>query len=441
MRYHTRDKNGNLIRRIFVSSIDTEFPDGSSWATAYSDIQKAIDECYNLGGGEVWCKSGRYFVSQPISLKNGVRLIGGFCGSEIQIDKQSGYTEISGQNKVRVFYNENIDDTASISSLTICDGNDEYASGMLNCNSSFAIEHCIFLGNNSSDNGAVVAFENSFCMMNACRFNNNDSASIKIDNSALSIYSCFFTENASHAIRANSSILEVVSSVFYKHSFSSGGGIISLFGSRFLSVNCDIFENNSFGIYLSETQATLVNSIIGGNKHNGSDVSIVFDESDGARKNILKVKSTILNRDSIFFEDGNFSNLSDNESLFSVLDKPIVSAFCDDFFCDKTLIYFRGLVNYPSDTEIKGAPQKQVPKRVRLPEFDITGKRRKNPPTIGARERKLRITFVSDDFSFWQNVQGNLSKKFSKKEFIDRMIFLDANFMAKIMKESSVCFR
>ncbi len=55
--------------------------DGTSWATAYTDIQTAVTNA-GLYKGEVWLKKGIYTISQSVAVKQNVILRGGFAGTE-----------------------------------------------------------------------------------------------------------------------------------------------------------------------------------------------------------------------------------------------------------------------------------------------------------------------------------------------------------------------
>ena len=69
-----------------------ENQDGSTWETAFSQVQDAIDAAASTGGGEVWIAAGIYdeervgntSLSRPgaLELKTGVDIYGGFAGKE-----------------------------------------------------------------------------------------------------------------------------------------------------------------------------------------------------------------------------------------------------------------------------------------------------------------------------------------------------------------------
>lgn len=66
---------------IYVDPSATTAPyDGSSWAHAYQTLQAAMNTA--VSGDQIWCKYSVYNLTPPFVLKPGVKLYGGFDGSE-----------------------------------------------------------------------------------------------------------------------------------------------------------------------------------------------------------------------------------------------------------------------------------------------------------------------------------------------------------------------
>ena len=98
-------------KRRYVAADAKEGGDGLTWATAYNDLQTAIDYVADhFGEGEVWVKTGTYSPKArvggtddvyPLSfrMRDGVNVYGGFNGSEASITE-----------RVRNFYQEASDD-------------------------------------------------------------------------------------------------------------------------------------------------------------------------------------------------------------------------------------------------------------------------------------------------------------------------------------------
>jgi hypothetical protein len=59
---------------------------GTSWATAYNNIQTAINDADSVDG--VWIKAGTYAVTTPIIMANNVELYGGFVGTETSLSQR-----------------------------------------------------------------------------------------------------------------------------------------------------------------------------------------------------------------------------------------------------------------------------------------------------------------------------------------------------------------
>ena len=64
--------------------VDKDVPtgDGSTWATAYGDLQAAIDAANGVNGDRIFVKKGQYDLATAITMKEGVKLYGSFAGTE-----------------------------------------------------------------------------------------------------------------------------------------------------------------------------------------------------------------------------------------------------------------------------------------------------------------------------------------------------------------------
>lgn len=75
--------------------------DGTSWATAFTDIQSALTA--SSTGDEVWVQQGTYTLTSQLSYKSGVNVYGGFVGTEAlksERDNDPSLTIISHQDSV-----------------------------------------------------------------------------------------------------------------------------------------------------------------------------------------------------------------------------------------------------------------------------------------------------------------------------------------------------
>ncbi|MCH8203932.1 MAG: right-handed parallel beta-helix repeat-containing protein [Candidatus Hydrogenedentes bacterium] len=173
-------------------SNDSGTEDGTSWATAYSTIQPAIDAAHEDGGGEVWIAAGvyderRYYDPAPegaswtrndgsLLLREHVRLLGGFGGFEAsRVERKvtrnraviDGATARDGESAYNVVVGAS---HTTIDGLTITGG----WHGMNNANLEFIrIVNCVFTENGS---GSCVGVRNHRVVdgvIDRCVFSNN----------------------------------------------------------------------------------------------------------------------------------------------------------------------------------------------------------------------------------------------------------------------------
>lgn len=81
-----------LTVRVAPGGTGTE---GASWEDALGNLATAIDKVSAAGGGEVWVKSGAYYIASTLPLKSGVAVIGGFTGSEASAAAADGKTNVT----------------------------------------------------------------------------------------------------------------------------------------------------------------------------------------------------------------------------------------------------------------------------------------------------------------------------------------------------------
>jgi len=56
---------------------------GETWATAFADLGKAVEHAIAIKGDEIWVAEGT--CQGPIRLESGLRIIGGFAGTEVDL--------------------------------------------------------------------------------------------------------------------------------------------------------------------------------------------------------------------------------------------------------------------------------------------------------------------------------------------------------------------
>ena len=166
---------------------------GTSWGTAFSEIQDGIDAAYaaaqQLGSCEVWVAQGTYrsFDDDPIdsiALRSLVQVYGGFVGTEDELEQRDwvanetildGRDESGAQASYHVVVGA---DHGGIDGFTITGGaatgdSPHHRGGGLYSNSSHTtIRNCLFKGNTAVEGGAAFLYD-SEPIVDACAFEDN----------------------------------------------------------------------------------------------------------------------------------------------------------------------------------------------------------------------------------------------------------------------------
>ena len=253
--------------------------DGTSWETAFTSIQPAIDAAFDDGGAEVWVAAGVYdeertsMMYSPsvntgaLVMGEGVHLYGGFAGAETARelrDWRAHVTVIDGSNSrsgmpaYHVVYGA---DDATLNGFTITGGNANgwpsprigSGGGMLIRQCSPMVEHCIFVDNRARTNnstGGALAIRESEAQISYCEFVNNSAThggAIHMGGSAygVSIKHCSFIANRAIGGGSGGAIrgpAHVEHSTFTGNSAGSGGALYSSTGV--IRVTDCVFSNN-----------------------------------------------------------------------------------------------------------------------------------------------------------------------------------------------------
>jgi ubiquitin len=293
--------------------------DGLSWATAKKSLASALSLA--TSGFQIWVAKGvylpgsdydsgggsRYYHFQMI---NGVKIYGGFAGTESTIDQRADYNigganetilsgDLSGNdnfiasgngyqgttgddNCYHVIYNPvqtpSIDNTAILDGFTIKGGNADYYSnsgmldlecygaGMLNTGSSPTINNCSFTSNlayninaNSLSNynagSAIASMSQSNPTVSNCRFINNYSNFGTVFNldwygGGMTINNCLFESNYAAVAGGGYANLAggsyIKNSIFRMNTSFMNGGAIYS-GSSDIITNCLFYLNTAAG--------------------------------------------------------------------------------------------------------------------------------------------------------------------------------------------------
>lgn len=180
--------------------------DGSSWQNAYGSLHDALKSA--TPGTEIWVAAGTYYTSnssntaQSFLIPTGVKVYGGFAGTETTIDQrniEANKTILSGEignpnnafdNAFTVVTLKNVDATTTLDGFVITGGNAIGDKGMgqsvgaaifndgSNGESSPTIMNCTFVENAALNGGAIYNLaHNGNCnpVIQNCKFIKNKS--------------------------------------------------------------------------------------------------------------------------------------------------------------------------------------------------------------------------------------------------------------------------
>ncbi len=253
--------NCEICRKyVDVESSDAD-PDGSSWETAFTTVQKGIDAAADavsaanwINTCDVWVAKGTYYTfvnnaNNTVQLQPNVNIYGGFLGDETELsqrDFNAHVTTLSGQNEIELFgftyWVSNVvkgADDALLDGFVISDGKSPLnGGGMLNVGVSPTVKNCVFEGNSADSSGGGMHNESNSPTIINCGF---------IDNSATG------------------------------GTFAYGGGLSTLDSN--LIIENSVFANNEVwgsegshggGLHVKEGYATITNCTFSGNSASSS---------------------------------------------------------------------------------------------------------------------------------------------------------------------------
>ncbi|WP_118976957.1 T9SS type A sorting domain-containing protein [Taibaiella koreensis] len=297
--------------------VDAARPDnagaGTSWATAKRDLQVAINGA--ASGDQVWIKAGTYLPThdhlasttpansrdKTFSLKNGVKVYGGFAGTETQLSQRNwqtnstilsgdiGTVNVATDNVYHVVISVNLTAATVLDGVTVTKGyakaanlssitvgartlNRYFGGGIFNSYASTTFANCRITANtadcdNSNDaQGAGVINDNCSSAFTNCVFDANTfpdggssfgakGAGMYIMSGACTLTNCAFVNNTcgttigsdGGAIYMNTGTTRIVNSIFYNNS-AMNGAALSLGGAPHTPVvtNCTFANNTSF---------------------------------------------------------------------------------------------------------------------------------------------------------------------------------------------------
>ena len=289
--------------RRYVNASAAAGGNGSSWATAYKDLQAALDVA--VSGDEIWVAKGTYKPSKDefgnttpadsrtrtFLLKNGVKLYGGFAGWEALLSARNikiNETTLSGDlsnNDGEDFTNrtDNCYHVVGVNKPTVLTVIDGFTiSGGTADNGNFDTK---FLGQNFGFyyGGGIYAVEGGNNLtINNCVFTGNTGymgGAIRASG-APTISNCVFVKNRAqyaggaifYSYPTSSTLL--TNSVFFGNTANDRAGAIMMRGHNPLTmINTTIVgnyaPNNGGGLFVDYASVDIKNSIIWGNTGGG----------------------------------------------------------------------------------------------------------------------------------------------------------------------------
>jgi len=306
---------------LYVKQNATGNNDGSSWFNAFIDLQDAIAEADSTTS--IWVAEGNYLPTatedRTISfvLKNGVKMYGGFVGTEndlSQRDFTNNLTTLNGNigsltdstdNSYQVIYSIGTDSTARIDGFMIRNGHafDPDISTSYNYGGGIYLaateEHLLispviinnhFINNTARYYGGAIycAFSDegeAIPTISHCSFTNNEAllrggAIYKegnpIDSLPFLIYGCSFKDNETISKGADICLweingLNILDSCFFWGSDDASDGLVSFFSA--IGNNGDLIINNCYFVQIG---GNYIHSIIA-TVHNVDDRYINID--------------------------------------------------------------------------------------------------------------------------------------------------------------------
>lgn len=273
----------------YVDAGNTGGPhNGTSWATAYADIDSAVTAANLDGGGDVWVAAGTYTsaAAAVVTMRPDVHIYGGFAGTESpaqfdQRDPVTNVTVIHGQNVRRGvaaaspatldgFTITNGYHTSqggglvvsagspTIANCVFRDNTAEYGGAIYIATSGPTVTNCAFIGNNASESGGAVAtgittavFTNCLFAGNRAHFSSGGAMRVGGSTTALTMNDCVFATNnawskggaVSLSIGDNAAVI-FNGCAFIGNAIVQDGGAIDKYYGTLRAYNC-VFVGNA----------------------------------------------------------------------------------------------------------------------------------------------------------------------------------------------------
>jgi len=202
--------------------------DGSSWATAFRDIQSAV-AAVSAESGEVWVVGGIYTAAATpvLTMEPQVAVYGGFAGGEDARDQRNWAvhtTIIDGEGARQCVVGA---DDATLDGCTVMSGAGNNGGGVYNYSASPVFRNCIFTANNASAFGGAVYDNYASPVFMNCVFAGNEA-----NTSGGALYNT----NASPVL---------MNCTFAGNTAQYGGAVYSIYNSNCTLTNCILWGDTA----------------------------------------------------------------------------------------------------------------------------------------------------------------------------------------------------
>jgi Secretion system C-terminal sorting domain len=324
----------NCLDRIYVKPIASGNGGGDSWANATSDLQQAIDNACSTT--EIWVAAGTYkpirdaFGNSAISdnryktfcLKGGVRLYGGFVGTETSLSQRTPSVIAANPTILSGDFNDNDVTTGNGSTLnTTNNGENAYHVAVsAGTDAASLIDGFIIKGSNANGGGnyvlngqtlysnsgggfyqvgCSVAVSNTVFQDNSAGF----GAGLYCNAASPVVTNCIFDKNRVTSHGAAGLNISSAAPVYNNCVFSNGradgvgGAFYNLLGAAATFKNCTFFGNYAIPsggvIYNDGSTSTITNGIIWGNVNsgnfgafNGGTATVTYSSIEGGQSGV-----------------------------------------------------------------------------------------------------------------------------------------------------------
>lgn len=284
---------------------------GTSWATAFTTIQTAIDWA-SVSGGDVWVAEGTYSERRTspnedgtandtgsIVMKSGVHIYGGFLGNEANLedrDWSANVTTLDGATsrdatQLPAYHVIIGADNSTLDGFTVTGGNanagvdhSDDGGGLFNFSASPTVKNCTFTANHATGGGGAIANKSgSSPVIENCVFSNNNNPSFggaiyNLDSSSPEINDCHFESNKAQiwggAIRNENQSEPVVTNSHFvtnlatRSDLSAYGGAVSNDSSSPTFRDCFFTSNIASGNGFNTLSGPRIRESYGGAMHN-----------------------------------------------------------------------------------------------------------------------------------------------------------------------------